>query len=387
MRKNTLFVGLDVHAETISVAVAESGRDGEVRSLGIIANRPESIRKLMRKLQQKNKNLRVCYEAGPCGYTAYWQLAMMGIPCDVIAPTLIPTKPGDKVKTDRRDAMKLARLFRAGELTSVWVPDRAHEALRDLVRAREAAKKDQRTARHRLGKLLLRNGVYRQEVMTNWSQKHILWIKTLKFEEPAVEVVFQDYLHEVEHQRDRIKALEAAIDKAIKESPEHIREVVAALQLLRGVAKVTAVGVVAEVGNFSRFCNPSKLMSYTGVTPSEYSTGGPGKKKQGGITKTGNSHLRRLITEAAWAYRFRPAVNLRMQKCQGEVSEELIAETKEIAWKAQCRLHGKYKSLILAGKAKQVAITAVGRELLGFIWSIAAKVEEHHGVKKESKAA
>ena len=387
MRENTLFIGLDVHAETISVAVAESGRDGEVRSLGIVANRPESIRKLMRKLQKENKHLRVCYEAGPCGYTTYWQLVTMGICCEVIAPTLIPTKPGDKVKTDRRDAIKLARLLRAGELTSVWVPDRAHEALRDLVRAREAAKKDQRTARHRLGKFLLRNGVYRQEKMTSWSQKHVLWMNTLKFEEPSLKVVFQDYLHEVEHQRDRLKALEAAIDKAIEESPEHIREVVAALQLLRGVAKVTAVGVVAEVGNFSRFSKPSKLMSYTGVVPSEYSTGGPGKKKQGGITKTGNSHLRRLITEAAWAYRFRPAVNLRMQKCQGEVSQELVGEIKEIAWKAQCRLHERYKSLMRTGKAKQVAITAVGRELLGFVWSIAVNVEAHHGIKEETKAA
>ena len=322
MRKHTLFVGLDEHADTILVAVAESGRSGEVRSLGNIANRPDSIRKQMKKLQKDNE-LQVCYEAGPCGYTLYWQMVEMGIHCEVIAPTLIPTKAGDKVKTDRRDAMKLARLFRAGELTSVWVPDRAHEALRDLVRAREAAKKDQRTARHRLAKLLLRHGIHKKEKMTNWTQKHLLWIKTLKFKERSLEVTFQDYLHQIEHQRDRLKALDSAIDQAIEDSPEHIREVVAALQLLRGVAKITATGVVAEVGNFSRFSKPSQLMAYAGVVPSEYSSGGPGKRKQGGITKTGNSHIRRLITEAAWAYRFRPAVNLRMQKCQDEVRQEL----------------------------------------------------------------
>lgn len=385
MKKNTLFVGLDVHVDTINIAVAESGRDGEVRSLGIFANNPASVRKAMRKLQ-KNSKLQVCYEAGPCGYILYWLMLEMGISCEVIAPTLIPKKTGDRIKTDRRDAIKLARLYRAGELTAVWVPDRAHEALRDLVRAREAAKKDQRTARHRLGKFLLRNGIHKPMKMTNWTQKHLLWIHTLHFEEQSQSVVFADYLHEIEHQRDRLKALEKSIDIAIANSPEHIREVVAALQLLRGVAKITAVGVVAEVGNFSRFSKPNQLMAYAGTVPSEYSSGGPGKKRQGGITKTGNKHLRRLMTEAAWGYRFRPAVNLRMQKCQNEVGSELVAEVKEIAWKAQCRLNGKYKSLLCGGKAKQLAITAVSRELLGFVWAIAVYVERQQAKKAASAA-
>ncbi len=385
MKKNTLFVGLDVHADTIAVAVAESGRNGEVRSLGIVANKPPSIRKLVRKLQKK-RELQVCYEAGPCGYTLYWIMVGMNVTCEVIAPTLIPRKTGDRVKTDRRDAIKLARLYRAGELTSVWVPDPCHEALRDLVRAREAARKDQRAARHRLGKFLLRSGIYKPTKMTNWTLKHIAWIKTLSFKEKSHEVVFTDYLHEVEHQRDRLKALESSIDTAIEESPEHIREVVSALQLLRGVAKITAVGTVAEVGNFSRFSSPTQLMAYMGIVPSEYSSGGPGKKKQGGITKTGNSHLRRLMIEAAWSYRYNPSVNLRIQKCQNEISTELVAEVKEIAWKAQHRLCGRYRALLAGGKTKQVAITAVGRELVGFIWSIAVYVETKQEAKMENAA-
>jgi transposase len=386
MKKRVLFVGLDVHAKSIYVATAEDGRNGEVRAYGNIDNHPKAIAKLMRKLKKKHE-LRVCYEAGPCGYVIYWQLVAMGIECQVVAPTLIPKKTGDRVKTDRRDAVNLVRCYRAGELTFVWVPDRSHEALRDLVRARESARKDQGVARHRLGKFLLRNGIHKPSGMTSWTQKHILWIKTLEFEEKSQEVVFQDYLHEVEHQRDRIKALEQAIDKAIEEAPEEKREVVAALQLLRGVGKVTAVGVMAEIGNFSRFSSANELMGYVGTVPSEHSSGGPGKKKHGGITKTGNKHLRRMMTESAWSYQYRPAVNLRMQKCQDQIPENLVAEVKEIAWKAQRRLNSRYKWLCHNGKKRQVAITAVGRELLGFVWAIAVYVENGQATKEGKKAA
>lgn len=380
MKKYTLFVGLDVHADTIAVAVAESGRDGEVRSLGRIANRPESIRKLVKKLGSK-KELRVCYEAGPCGYVLYWQLVGLGVHCEVIAPTLTPKKPGERVKTDRLDATKLARCYRAGDLTPVWVPDPAHEALRDLVRAREAAKGDRSSARHRLGKLLLRHGRYKPSGMNSWTYKHMRWLKSQQFEERSLETTFLDYLHEVEHQHARVERLEQSIDRAIEEAPSHIREVVAALQALRGVAKITAVGVVAEVGKFSRFAKPPKLMGYTGSVPSEHSTGGPGKTRRGGITKTGNKHLRRLLTEAAWSYRYKPGINARLKKSNKGVSEEV----KEIAWKAQHRLHDRYWYFVLRGKPKQVAVTAVARELLGFMWSIGVNVEQNQ--PKIEKAA
>lgn len=299
----------------------------------------------------------------------------MGVKCEVIAPTLIPQKAGDKVKTDRRDAMKLARLYRSGELTPVWVPDPSHEALRDLVRARTAAKKDERGARHRLSKFILRRGIQKPAGMKNWTQKHMRWLKGIEFTEQSHTYVFSDYYSEVEHHGERLKAIDKEIDAAIERSPEAIREVVAALQLLRGVAKTTAVGVVTEVGNFSRFSHPTQLMSYAGVVPSEYSTGGPGKKKQGGITKTGNGHLRRLITEAGWNYRYKPFVNDRMKKSQKDLRPELVPSVKGIAWKAQNRLCGRYRALLASGKSKQLTVTAVGRELLGFIWSIATYVE------------
>lgn len=378
MKKSTLYLGCDVHAETINLVGAEPGRNGSIESLGVIANQEVTIRKKIRKLQSKYKNIEVCYEAGPCGYTLYWQLLSMGVNCEVIAPTLIPQKAGDKVKTDRRDAMKLARLYRAGELTPVWVPDRAHEALRDLVRARTAARKDERTARHRLSKFLLRVGKQKPAGMKNWTYKHTRWLQTLKFEDPSHTYVFTDYLSEVQHHGERIKATEKAIDEAIERSPEAIREVVAALQLMRGVAKTTAIGIVTEVGNFSRFTHPTQLMAYAGVVPSEYSTGGPGKKKQGGITKSGNTHLRRLITEAGWNYRYKPIANDRMKKSQKNLRPEIVPTVKGIAWKAQHRLCGRYRALLASGKSKQLTVTAVGRELLGFIWAIATYVEGQH---------
>lgn len=363
------FVGLDVHAETIAVAVAEP--DGEVRALGVIPNRGESIRRLIKKLGPA-AHLRVCYEAGPTGYVLYWQLTALGVHCEVVAPTLVPVKAGDRVKTDRRDALKLARSYRAGDLTAVWVPDATHEALRDLVRAREAAKKDQLRARHRLGKFLLRRGQRPPTTMRAWTQQHLTWVKTVHFEHAAQEATLLDYLHEVEHVADRVTRLERAIDDAVKAVPARMRTVIEALQALRGIAQVSAVTIVAEVGELSRFANPRQLMGYSGAVSSEDSTGG--RTQRGPITKTGNAHLRRIVIEAAWAYQHRPGIGLTLRKRQATVSPDV----KDIAWKAQHRLHGRYALLMAKGKHKQQVVTAIGRELLGFIWAIGVKVEGRH---------
>ena len=362
------FLGLDVHAKTIAVAVAEP--NGEIRSLGTIPNRFEAVRKLIQKLGPA-KQLRACYEAGPTGYVLYWQLTALGVECQVIAPTLVPTRAGDRVKTDRRDAAKLARCFRAGDLTAVWVPDAAHEALRDLVRAREDARQDQHRARKRLGTFLLRHGWYPpDDIKTKWTAKHMTWIKEkIRFEQPALEATFLDYVHEGEHAADRIRSLEKAIDDAVEKAPTEIQEVVRALQALRGVAKIAAATIVAELGSLSRFSNPRQLMSYAGVVSSEYSSGG--KIQRGPITKTGNSHLRRVITESAWAYQHRQWLGGWLAKRQQGLDQDI----KDIAWKAQIRLHSRYRKLTEKGKNKPKVVTAVGRELLGFIWAIATRTE------------
>ncbi|SRR6266446_4683336 len=362
------FVGLDVHAETVAVAVAEP--NGEVRSLGLIPNRPESIRRLVRKLEPVEQ-LRFCYEAGPTGYVLYWQLTALGTKCEVVAPSLVPTKPGDRVKTDRRDALKLARCYRAGDLTPVWVPDAAHEALRDLVRAREAAKGDLLRARHRLSKFLLRHGWRRPESLKSpWTNAHLEWIKTkVHFDQPAQEIALTDYVHQVEHLVARIERLDQAVLEAARSVPPQMRAVIEALQALRGIAQVTAVTIVAELGQISRFAKARQLMGYSGLVPSEESSGQ--RERRGAITKTGNAHLRRVIVEAAWAYQFRPWLGGYLLKRQVGLSEEV----KEIAWKAQHRLHSRYRKLLAQGKNKPQIVTAVGRELLGFVWAIGVNVE------------
>lgn len=366
--KNVRFVGLDVHAETIAAAVAESG--GEVRALGVIPNRPESIERLVRKLG-KPEQLRVCYEAGPTGYTLYWQLTRLGVKCAVVAPTLVPVKAGDRVKTDRRDAERLARCHRAGDLTSVWVPDAAHEALRDLVRAREGAKADQLRARHRLSKFLLRHGRRPAEGVQAWTVKYWGWVKScVHFEQPAQTATFIDYVHEVEHAVVRIHRLEQAIDVAVEAAPPQMRAVIEALQALRGVAQVSAVTIVAELGQISRFARARQLMGYSGAVSREHSSGA--RIRRGAISKAGNAHLRRVVIEAAWNYRHRPSVGRLLAARQRRQSETV----KEIAWKAQHRLFHRYRKLIAGGKTRQQVVTAVGRELLGFIWAIGVHVEQ-----------
>jgi transposase len=337
--------------------------------LGVIPNRPEPVRRLIRKLEPIG-SVHACYEAGPCGYGLYWLLSELGVKCDVVAPTLIPVKPGDRVKTDRRDAEKLARGLRSGDLTAVWVPDAAHEALRDLVRARLAAKRDQLRHRHRLSKFLLRHGRRPPTATKAWTQKYLEWIrKDVRFEIDAQAVVLLDYLNEVDRAGERIVRLERAIDQAVAAAPEAMREVIAALQALRGVAKVSAVTIVAELGQISRFERAVQLMGYGGMVSREHSSGE--KVRRGAITKTGNAHLRRIVVEAAWSYRHQPAKGAMLRKRQEGLSEDV----KEIAWKAQHRLHQRYRVLLGKGKNKQKVVTAIGRELLGFIWSIGITVE------------
>lgn len=303
MKEKVRFLGLDVHAETITVAVAE--QDGEVRSLGTIPNRAEWVRKLVKKLGGV-EGLRACYEAGPTGYVLYWQLAELGVECEVIAPTLVPVKAGDRVKTDRRDATHLARSYRAGDLTAVWVPDAGAEALRDLVRAREAAKQDQLRARHRLAKFLLRTGQRPAQGRKAWTQPYMAWVRQLRYEQAAQEWTRLDLLHEVEHMAERVKRLEEAIREAVKLAPAALQEVIRGLQALRGIASIAAVTIAAELGHISRFAGARELMGYSGAVPSEDSSGK--RRRRGSITKTGNAHLRQIALEAAWSYRRRTGV-------------------------------------------------------------------------------
>jgi transposase len=366
MKTKLRYVGLDVHAETIVIAVAEAS--GEVRSLGTIPNRAEPVAKMVRKLGPVER-LRVCYEAGPCGYTLYWQLTGLGARCEVVAPTLIPTRAGDRIKTDRRDAEKLARTYRAGDLTPVWVPDAEHEALRDLLRAREAAKADQLRARHRLNKFLLRHGHRRPDGMRAWTTRHRQWLASRRFEIPALEATLLDYLHEVDHATDRIDRLEGAIHQAVARAPKEMRAVIAALQTLRGVRQTTAATLVAEIGPLSRFQHPRQLMAYSGAIPRVQASGA--SVRRGSITKTGNAHLRRVLIEAAWAYRYRPSCTGELRKRQSGQPQSVRA----LAWKAQHRLCGRYRHLAARGLPRPKIVTAVGRELLGFIWAIGTHVE------------
>lgn len=364
---NVRFVGLDVHADTIAVAVAESS--GETRDLGVIPNSADAVKKLIKKLGPV-EYLRACYEAGPTGYVTYWQLVGLGVAVEVVAPTLVPVRPGDRVKTDRRDAARLARSYRAGDLTAVWVPDAAHEALRDLVRAREAAKRDQLRARHRLVKFLLRHGHRAPQGWRAWSDRYWRWIEAVRLPFAAQEVTRLDYLHEVQHAAERVTRLERAIETAITDAPATQRAVIAGLQALRGIAALTAITLVTEVGAWSRFRTARQLMGYTGIVASEASSGV--RIRRGGITKTGNAHLRRIAVEAAWAYRHPPRIGPTLRKRQAGVAEPI----REIAWKAQHRLYHRYRHLTRLGKPSQQVVTAVGRELLGFIWAIGVHIEQ-----------
>ena len=361
-----IFVGLDVHKATIAVAVAEGARGGEVRQLGAIPNRADHIAKLVEKLAKGGRRLNFCYEAGPCGYGLHRQLTALGHDCMVVAPSLIPMKAGDRVKTDRRDAVMLAKLHRAGELTAVWVPDDAHEAMRDLIRARATAVRVLGKARQHLQGFLLRHGrVYTGK--KGWTLAYRRWLTSVRFEHPAQQVVMQDYIHAVTDAEARVARLTKQIEDLVPSWS--MAPMVEAVQAMRGVAFIVAVTVVSEVGDFSRFDNPRQLMAYLGLVPSEHSSGAT--VRRGGITKAGNALARRALIEGAWTYRMQARVSRKLH----DRIEGLPQAIRDIAWKAQVRLCARYRRLAASGKAKVVVTTAIAREMVGFLWAIARQVE------------
>ncbi len=371
-----IYVGLDVHKESIVVATAPQG-DTEVEIHGKIGGTLEALNKLLKKLTQPGVELRFVYEAGPCGYVIYRHLKQRQYHCEVIAPSLIPTKASDRVKTDRRDARQLARLFRAGELTAIYVPDEEDEAVRDLVRARDRAMIDQRKARQRLKGFLLRLG-HRYLGKGNWSLPHLRYLADIKLSHAAQQIAFQEYLEAITVASERLERLTKAMEAAL---PGWKREaVVRALMSLRGVALINGMTLVAEAGDLTRFDSPSQLMSYFGLTPSEYSCGE--KRQQGGITKAGNGACRRALVEAAHHYRIAPRVTPAMQQRQ----EGQTKEVRAIALKAQQRLHGRYR--VLSGRQKKpvVVVAALARELCGFVWAIACQVSVPQKVKRREQA-
>lgn len=360
MRKSTTVVALDAHKKFLQVAML-IGRAKEFIEW-TVANEPAAIRRMVRKILRLAKGrVRICYEAGPCGYALKREIEKLGVECVVIAPSLIPRKPGDRIKTDRRDARKLAELFRAGLLTEVAPPTEGEESLRDLCRCREDANGDYHRAQHRLNKMLLRRGIIWQGGKSSWTKKHWEWLRSLTFDHPADKIVFEDYLSNVELMKERLNRLEQALEAAAEEEP--YRERVAALKCFRGIRTVTAVTLVSELHDFRRFTSPRDLMGYLGLVPSEHSSSD--RKSRGNITKTGNSHARRVLIEAAWQYRHPPRIGDQLRKRREGQSATVVA----IADKAGQRLYRRYSSMYRRGKPVGKVIVAVARELVGFIWA------------------
>jgi len=360
------FVAFDTSKLRNAVAIADGGRAGEVRFLGEIENAGVATAKLVRKLAAKYQRLTFCYEAGPTGYGLYRQIKSLGHECIVVAPSLIPKKPGDRVKTNRRDAVSLAKLLRADELTAVWVPDRSHEAMRDLTRARETAVIDLRAKRQQVSAFLLRQGLHYSDDKRTWTKTHMSWLASQKLEHPEQRIVFEEMMLAVRQAQERIERLEQAIGTAVPDWS--LADVVTALMAMRGLALISAATFLAEIGDLSRFQTPRELMAYLGLVPSEDSTGDT--IKRGPITKAGNRRARRMLVECSWSYQHPPRVS---QEKQEKVAAAPRA-VREIAWKAQCRLHGRYRALIRRGKLKTVAVTAVARELAGFIWAVSREI-------------
>jgi transposase len=365
MGKRNMFVGMDVHKESIDISVAEDGRRGEMRHYGVIGGDLEALGKVVRALRAPDRRLHFVYEAGPCGFGIHRYLTAQGEACVVVSPSNIPKRSGDRVKTDRRDGEALARLHRAGELTAIYIPTADDEALRDLVRAREDAVGVSTQAKHRLKAFLLRQG-RRYPGRAGWTIAYRRWLADLSFPSAPQHIALQEYrdtIDEAERRLDRLTDQLRQLVPAWRWAP-----VVDALQALRGVSFITAAGLVAEVGDIRRFQHPRELMAYLGLVPSEHSSGP--SVRRGGITKAGNPHARRLLAEAAWAYQGIPRTGRQALYRQ----EALPPSVRAIAWKAQLRLTARFRRLVARGKAKPKVATAVARELTGFIWAIAQEV-------------
>ncbi len=367
MKKDSeVFVGIDTAKSRNAIAIAEGDRGGGIRYLGEFDSAPEAVIKLVRKLAERYEAIHFCYEAGPTGYGLYRQIRSLGHECTVVAPSLIPRRPGDRVKTNRRDAQTLARLLRAGELTAVWVPDETHEAVRDLVRTRMIAVEDYRRKRQHVTSFLLRHGrAYAGG--TTWRGRHLRWLDGQNFAHPARRFAFQEMLNAVRAASERIDRLEAALIAVVPDWT--MAPVVAAFQALRGVGFLTATTLVAEAGDLRRFDHPRQLMAFLGLVPSERSTGDT--RRQGGITKAGNSSARKALIEAAWTYRHSAGVGDRHQRRQQHLPQRI----RDIAWKAQARLCARYRRLTAKGKRNTIVIAAIAREIAAFLWAIACHVE------------
>jgi transposase len=364
---NTLYVGLDVHKESIAVAYASEEPGAEPIYLGPIGTRQCDVDKMIRQLHSKASTLRFVYEAGPCGYWLYRYLQKNGLECMVVAPSLIPKKSGDRVKTDRRDAVQLSRLMRSGDLKAIYVPNIGDESIRDLCRLREDLRNDLRAAKQRLKSFLLRHDV-RYTGRASWSPRHLRWLaQEVSLATPQQQIVFQEYLRSVTHLTERL----AYVEEELREqaSAWRLAPVVSAYQALRGVQFNVAITIAAELGDITRFDTPRQLTAYVGLHPSEYSSGGA--RRQGGIAKTGNSHARRVLVEGAWSYRHPARVSKEIQVRLESLPEEI----RDIAWKAQVRLCKRYRRLSAKGKHQNIITTAIAREMLAFMWAIAKKVQ------------
>jgi transposase len=364
-KTTTLFVGLDVHKDSISVAHAEANCPDLPHFVGPIGTRQSDIDKLIRRLQGKASHLVFAYEAGPCGYVLHRYLTRKGLDCRVVAPSLIPKRPGDKVKNDRRDAVELARLLRSGDLSTVYVPSVEDEAIRDLCRARDAARVTLKAAKLRLKSFLLRLGL-NYTGRANWTDAHRRYLARVVCPTPAQQIAFQEFVRAVDEQVDRLRRVEHEL---LELAPKwRLYPVVEALQALRGVHWIVALTVVAELGDLTRFQSPRQLAAFVGLIPSEYSTGST--RRQGPITKAGNGRARRALVEGAWAYRYPATISPHIQKR----IEGLPKPVQDIGWKAQVRLCRRFRRLTARGKHANVVVTAIARELLAFMWAIAKEV-------------